>query len=82
MREHGAWSALNPRRWRGEIAVRQAGEYELRARAAGGTGRFRYAVRPLADAPPLISVRLPEGDVDLPAGRRCPTRCWGRTTLG
>ena len=77
-----AWSALNPRRWRGEIAVRRAGEYELRARAAGGTGRFRYAVRPLADEPPLLSVRLPEGDVDLPAGGQVPYEVLGQDDLG
>jgi hypothetical protein len=77
-----SWSALNPRRWRGEIAVQRAGEYELRARAAGGSGRFRYAVQPIADAPPLLTVRLPEGDVDLPAGGQVPYEVLGQDDLG
>jgi hypothetical protein len=76
------WRALNPRRWRGEILVRQAGEYELHARAAGGAGRFRYAIQPIADAPPLLTVRLPEGDVDLPAGGQVPYEVLGQDDLG
>ena len=76
------WRALNPRRWHGEILVRRDGEYELRARAARDTGRFRYAIRPLADAPPLLTVRLPEGDVDLPAGGRVPYEVLGQDDLG
>jgi hypothetical protein len=77
-----AWSALNPRRWRGEIAIRQAGEYELHARASGGEGRFRYHVQPLADAPPILTVRVPEGDVDLPAGGQVPYEVLGQDDLG
>ncbi len=77
-----AWRALNPRRWHGEVPVRQAGDYELRARAAAGAGRFRYAVQPLADAPPLLAVRLPEGDVDLPAGGQVPYEGLGQDDLG
>jgi hypothetical protein len=77
-----AWRALNPRRWHGEVPVRRAGDYELRARAAAGAGRFRYAVQPLADAPPLLAVRLPEGDVDLPAGGQVPYEVLGQDDLG
>ena len=77
-----AWSALNPRRWRGEIVIRQAGDYELHARASGGEGRFRYHVQPLADAPPILTVRVPEGDVDLPAGEQVPYEILGQDDLG
>ncbi len=82
------WRALNPRRWRGEIAIRQAGDYELRALARtaqdelGGEGRFRYPIQPLADAPPILTVRVPEGDMDLPAGQQVPYEVLGQDDLG
>ncbi len=83
-----AWTAVSPRRWRGEVRVRGAGEYELAARAEasaegpGGTGRFRYRIQPLADAPPVLTVRTPEGDVDLPAGQQVPYEVLGQDDLG
>ena len=83
-----SWSVLNPRRWRGEIAIRQAGDYELHARASappsegGGEGRYRYRIQPLADAPPILTVRLPEGDLDLPAGQQVPYEVLGQDDLG
>jgi hypothetical protein len=76
------WSALNPRRWRGEIPIRRAGDYELHARASGGEGRFRYPIQPLADAPPILTVRVPEGDLDLPAGQQVPYEVLGQDDLG
>ena len=83
-----SWKALNPRRWRGEIEIRRAGDYELRARAGtprgqpAGEGRFRYPVQPLPDAPPILTVRVPEGDLDLPAGQRIPYEVLGQDDLG
>ncbi len=83
-----AWRALNPRRWRGEITIRQAGDYELRARAGsarnepGGEGRFRYPIQPLPDAPPILTVRVPEGDLDLPAGQQVTYEVLGQDDLG
>jgi hypothetical protein len=83
-----AWRALNPRRWRGEIAIRQSGDYELRARSGaprdehGGDGRFRYSIQPLPDAPPILTVRVPEGDLDLPAGQQVPYEVLGQDDLG
>ena len=52
--------AVTPRRWRGEIALDRDGEYDLTAHAAGnppGEGTFRYRIRPLPDAPPILRVR-------------------------
>jgi hypothetical protein len=77
-----AWNALNPRRWRGEIGIRREGEYVLHARASGREGHFRYSVQPLADAPPILTVRVPRGDVDLPAGGRIPYEVLGQDDLG
>jgi hypothetical protein len=81
------WRPVNPRRWRGEIAIRKGGEYELHARASAaggpaGEGRYRYSVQPLADAPPVLTVRVPEGDQDLPAGEQVPYDVLGQDDLG
>jgi hypothetical protein len=77
-----AWTALTPRRWRGEIAVDREGGYELHAVAASGQARFRYRITPLADTPPVLVVRTPEGDVDLPAGQQVPLEVLGQDDLG
>ncbi|MGH7730204.1 MAG: hypothetical protein ACRENJ_03040, partial [Candidatus Eiseniibacteriota bacterium] len=76
------WKAVTPRRWQGEVPVERDGEYALHAVAARGEGRFRYRVTPLADAPPLIAVRLPGGDVDLPAGQQIPVEVFAQDDLG
>jgi hypothetical protein len=79
------WTAVTPRRWRGEIALEREGEYELTARAAGGTpgeSRFRYRIHPLPDAPPVLIVRVPQGDVDLPAGQQVPLEVIAQDDLG
>ncbi len=79
------WTAVTPRRWRGEIALDREGEYELAARAAGATpgeSRFRYRIHPLADAPPVLIVRVPQSDVDLPAGQRVPLEVIAQDDLG
>jgi len=76
------WRAVTPRRWEGEIPVERDGEYALLAVAARGEGRFRYRITPLADAPPLLAVRLPGGDVDLPAGQQIPLEVFAQDDLG
>lgn len=73
---------LSPRRWRGEATLAAEGAWTLHARAARGEGRFRYRVTPLADAPPVIAVRTPEGDLDLPAGQQVPLEVVGQDDLG
>lgn len=77
-----AWSALTPRRWRGTIAIAGDGPWELRARAATGEGVFRYRLSTLPDAPPVLSVALPEGDLDLPAGQLVPYDIAAEDDLG
>lgn len=79
---HSRWTAVTPRRWRGEVPVEREGEYALRATAGQGEGRFRYRVTPLPDAPPLLAVRLPTGDVDLPAGQQIPVELLAQDDLG
>lgn len=76
------WSAVTPRRWKGEVAIEREGEYGLRASAGQGEGRYRYRITPLADAPPLLAVRLPAGDVDLPAGQHIPVELLAQDDLG
>ncbi len=83
------WSPLTPRRWRGDVPIVRAGEYELAAtpRAAGvgaapAPTRHRYRVTPLDDAPPVLFVRVPEGDVDLPAGQQVPVDVLAQDDLG
>jgi hypothetical protein len=83
-----AWKARTPRRWEGVVPLDREGEYELRAvarRAEGvpaGEGRFRYRITPLADAPPVLAVQLPQGDVDLPVGQRIPLEVLAQDDLG
>jgi hypothetical protein len=67
-----SWHAVTPRRWRGRLAVREDGEWALRAEAASGEGAWRWRVSALPDAPPVISVVRPEGDSNLPAGSHVP----------
>ena len=76
------FTAISPRRWRGEVAIDREGEWELRATAGTGAGRFRYRITPLADAPPVIAVRTPEGDLDLPVGQQVPLEVVGQDDLG
>lgn len=81
------WTALTPRRWQGEFTLAREGEYELRATTypvagAPGTARFRYRLTPLADAPPVLVVRAPAGDLDLPAGQQVPVEVLGQDDLG
>jgi hypothetical protein len=76
------FTALTPRRWQGEIAVDREGDYELHARASSGEGRYRYRITPLPDAPPVLAVRTPEGDLDLPTGQQLPLEVLGQDDLG
>ncbi len=77
-----AWKPLTARRWEGDVVLERDGEYELHAVASAGEGRFRYRIQPLADAPPVIAVRTPEGDVDLPNGQQLPLEVIGQDDLG
>ncbi len=85
------WTALTPRRWRGVVPITRDGEYELaavarreagRGDAGASEGRFRYRVTALADAPPLLVVQLPQGDVDLPTGQQIPLDLLAQDDLG
>jgi hypothetical protein len=67
-----AWSALTPRRWRGTVALSGDGAWELHARAATGEASFRYRLSVIPDAPPVLTVATPGGDLDLPAGQLVP----------
>jgi hypothetical protein len=76
------WTAVTPRRWRGEVPIEREGEYALAARAAGGASEFRYRIHPVADAAPVLVVRVPQGDVDLPAGQQIPLEVLAQDDLG
>ena len=67
-----AWSAVTPRRWRGTLALNGDGAWELHARAATGEASFRYRLAVIPDAPPVLTVATPAGDLDLPAGQLVP----------
>ena len=67
-----SWSAVTPRRWRGTVPLAGDGAWELSARAATGEASFRYRLSVLPDAPPVLTVGLPAGDMDLPAGQLVP----------
>jgi hypothetical protein len=67
-----AWSALTPRRWRGTLALNGDGTWDLNARAATGEATFRYHLAVIPDAPPVLTVATPEGDLDLPTGQLVP----------
>jgi hypothetical protein len=84
------WTALTPRRWQGVLAVDRDGEYELAASARGSSAdppgplkaRFRYRMTALADAPPVLVVQQPQGDMDLPTGQQIPLDLLGQDDLG
>ncbi len=77
-----AWSAITPRRWRGSVTVDGDGTWELLARGATGEGRFRYRLSAIPDAPPVLTVVLPAGDLDLPAGQLVPYDVLAQDDLG
>ena len=66
------WSAVTPRRWHGTIALNGDGTWQLHARAATGEAAFRYRLSVIPDAPPVLTVATPGGDLDLPAGQLVP----------
>ena len=83
------WTAVTPRRWRGQVPVTRDGEYELVAEARRGIdptgptqGRFRYRVTALPDAPPVLVVQVPQGDLDLPTGQQVPVDILAQDDLG
>ena len=76
------WSAITPRRWRGTLALRGEGTWALHARASTGEGLFRYRISLMPDAPPVLVVNLPTGDLDLPAGQQIPYDVLAQDDLG
>ena len=76
------WSAVTPRRWRGTVPVDADGEWELYARGTTGEGHFRYRLTAIPDAPPVLTVALPPGDLDLPAGQQVPFDVLAQDDLG
>ena len=83
------WSAITPRRWRGSVPVQTDGSYDLiatarpeKSGAPENQGAFRYRISALPDAPPVLVVQLPEGDVDLPAGQQIPLDVLAQDDLG
>ncbi len=77
-----AWTAVTPRRWRGEVRIDADGEWMLAATASTGEAKWRYRVTALADAPPVLTVAAPEGDLDLPAGSQVPFDVIAQDDLG
>ncbi len=77
-----AWTRVTPRRWRGEVAILGDGAWTLAARASGGAASFRYSMSAVADAAPVLAVRLPEGSLDLPAGQQVAVDVEGQDDLG
>ena len=67
-----AWSAVTPRRWRGTLTLAGDGAWDLHATAATGEASFRYKLSVIPDAPPVLTVATPGGDLDLPAGQLVP----------
>ena len=83
------WTAITPRRWRGSVGIMMHGAYDLIAAArpesrsaAPAQGTFRYRISALPDAPPVLMVQLPQGDVDLPAGQQIPLDVVAQDDLG
>lgn len=76
------WTAVTPRRWSGTIPVRTDGSYRLDAKAPSGEGSYAYRISALGDAPPILTVITPEGDMDLPAGQLIPLEIIGQDDLG
>jgi len=77
-----AWTAVTPRRWRGEARIEADGEWTLSATSSTGAATWRYRLTALADAPPVLTVAVPEGDVDLPAGSQVPFDVIAQDDLG
>jgi hypothetical protein len=77
-----AFRAITPRRWRGAVPLTREGAWTLDASAATGRARFSYAVHVVPDAPPVLVVRTPAGDLDLPEGQRIALEVFGQDDLG
>lgn len=77
-----AWQAITPRRWKGDVPVLRDGGWSLAAEATTGRSRHLYRISVLADAPPLIAVTTPDGDVDVPAGQQVPYDVQAQDDLG
>src|SRR5262249_30627277 len=56
--------------------------YTLTAGAAAGRTVLHYRIQPQPDAPPVLAIRSPEGDLDLPAGQQIPIDALGQDDLG
>ncbi len=81
-RRAAAWTAVTPRRWRGDVRIDADGQWALAATASTGSATWRYRVTALADAPPVLVVARPEGDQDLPAGSQVPFDVLAQDDLG
>ena len=77
-----AFHARSPRRWRGTVPLTREGNWTLDASATTGRSRFSYAIHVVPDAPPLIVVRTPGGDLDLPEGQGIALEVFGQDDLG
>ncbi|MFN8586801.1 MAG: hypothetical protein U0704_03290 [Candidatus Eisenbacteria bacterium] len=77
-----AWTAITPRRWRGELRVDGDGEWSLQAESPGGASRHAWRIAALADAPPVLTVATPRADLDLPAGSFVPFDVLAEDDLG
>jgi hypothetical protein len=77
-----AWSAVTPRRWHGTVPIDGDGGWQLFARGTTGEGRFTYRLTAVPDAPPVLTVVLPAGDLDLPEGQRVPFDVLAQDDLG
>ncbi|MGH7741356.1 MAG: hypothetical protein ACRENS_04970, partial [Candidatus Eiseniibacteriota bacterium] len=74
--------ALTPRRWRGAVPLAREGAWTLEAFATTGRAQFSYAIHVVPDAPPIIAVRTPSGDLDLPEGQKVALDVFGQDDLG
>jgi hypothetical protein len=76
------FDAISPRRWRGVVPIDHDGSYAVIASSSAGRTQLSYSIHTLIDAPPVIAVRVPEGDQDLPAGQDIPFDVMGQDDLG
>jgi len=74
--------ALTPRRWRGTVPLVSDGAWTLSASAPTGRSQFSYAIHVVLDAPPVLVVRTPAGDLDLPEGQSVALEVFGQDDLG
>jgi hypothetical protein len=74
--------SLTPRRWHGAVPLMRDGAWTLDASALSGRSHFSYAIHVVPDAPPVLVVRTPTGDLDLPEGQKVELEVFGQDDLG